>query len=136
MSEAIATRHRLGEEAGGDSDPMRADLTHGELIGSSPREISFFFSFFPISFSFWLIGNLRCFWMGNAEAKPDTSASKRPCQKLACEIQACLQKNDFDSSKCVDTIRVYDECVARAKSAEREGGKEVGGGLPSDAGRK
>ena len=66
--------------------------------------------------------------MGNVEAKPDASASKRPCQKLACEIQACLQRNDFDSSKCVDTIRVYDECVAKAKSVENEGAKGRSGG--------
>ena len=50
--------------------------------------------------------------MGNQPARPELP---RPCQKQACEIQACLKRNDFDSKKCLDTIRMYDACLARVE---------------------
>ncbi|KAK2966082.1 hypothetical protein RJ640_025578 [Escallonia rubra] len=39
-------------------------------------------------------------------AKP----SKEPCKKEACDIQACLVKNNFLSHKCTRVIELLQKC--------------------------
>ncbi|PSS02891.1 Cx9C motif-containing protein [Actinidia chinensis var. chinensis] len=36
--------------------------------------------------------------------------SKEPCKKNACDIQACLSKNNFDSRKCLKVIELLQSC--------------------------
>ncbi|XP_015988963.1 cx9C motif-containing protein 4 [Rousettus aegyptiacus] len=38
---------------------------------------------------------------------------KDPCQKQACEIQKCLQANDYRESKCQAVIQELRKCCAR-----------------------
>ncbi|KAF6090216.1 C-X9-C motif containing 4 [Phyllostomus discolor] len=38
---------------------------------------------------------------------------KDPCQKQACEIQKCLQANNFRDSKCQAVIQELRKCCAR-----------------------
>ena len=41
----------------------------------------------------------------------------RPCQKLACNIQACLQKNDYQADRCRDAVELYQQCIRRVEQA-------------------
>nr|XP_044620128.1 cx9C motif-containing protein 4 isoform X1 [Equus asinus] len=38
---------------------------------------------------------------------------KDPCQKQACEIQKCLQANNYMESKCQAVIKELRKCCAR-----------------------
>ncbi|XP_005994802.1 cx9C motif-containing protein 4 [Latimeria chalumnae] len=38
--------------------------------------------------------------------------SKDPCQKQACEIQKCLQANNYLEDKCAHLIREMRKCCA------------------------
>ncbi|XP_005674087.1 cx9C motif-containing protein 4 [Sus scrofa] len=38
---------------------------------------------------------------------------KDPCQKQACEIQKCLQANNYMESKCQAVIQELRKCCAR-----------------------
>ncbi|KAG4929112.1 hypothetical protein AAZX31_17G000900 [Glycine max] len=40
-------------------------------------------------------------------------ASKEPCKKEACDIQACLSKNNFLPQKCLKVIELLDSCCAK-----------------------
>ena len=33
-----------------------------------------------------------------------------PCQKFACELQVCLQKNNYQESKCQEAIQRLVKC--------------------------
>lgn len=41
--------------------------------------------------------------------------SKEPCKKEACDIQACLSKNMFDSKKCVRVIQLLQSCCEQCE---------------------
>ncbi|XP_057465280.1 uncharacterized protein LOC130755001 [Actinidia eriantha] len=41
--------------------------------------------------------------------------SKEPCKKNACDIQACLSKNNFDSRKCLKVIELLQSCCEQCK---------------------
>ncbi|KAJ1265111.1 hypothetical protein BS78_08G053800 [Paspalum vaginatum] len=41
--------------------------------------------------------------------------SKEPCKKEACDIQACLSKNMFDSRKCVRVIQLLQSCCEQCE---------------------
>lgn len=36
--------------------------------------------------------------------------STEPCKKQACDIQACLSKNNFNPQRCVDVILKLQKC--------------------------
>ncbi|GMP39358.1 hypothetical protein CsSME_00010226 [Camellia sinensis var. sinensis] len=38
---------------------------------------------------------------------------KEPCKKYACDIQACLSKNNFDSRKCLNVIELLQSCCEK-----------------------
>ncbi|NXC80218.1 CMC4 protein, partial [Cercotrichas coryphoeus] len=38
---------------------------------------------------------------------------KDPCQKQACEIQKCLQENNYLESKCEAVLQEMRKCCAR-----------------------
>ncbi|KAG4378231.1 hypothetical protein GLYMA_17G000900v4 [Glycine max] len=45
-------------------------------------------------------------------------ASKEPCKKEACDIQACLSKNNFlpqniHTARCLKVIELLDSCCAK-----------------------
>ncbi|CAN6339877.1 unnamed protein product, partial [Urochloa humidicola] len=48
---------------------------------------------------------------GEGMAQP----SKEPCKKEACDIQACLSKNMFDSRKCVRVIQLLQSCCEQCE---------------------
>ncbi|KAK9162116.1 hypothetical protein Scep_002901 [Stephania cephalantha] len=39
--------------------------------------------------------------------------SKEPCKKEACDIQACLSKNNFNSQKCIEVIEKLQSCCEK-----------------------
>ncbi|CAM8937592.1 unnamed protein product [Rhodiola kirilowii] len=39
-----------------------------------------------------------------------TQPSKEPCKKQACDIQACLTKNNFNSQRCRRVIELLQSC--------------------------
>ncbi|KAL8160515.1 hypothetical protein V2J09_002052 [Rumex salicifolius] len=41
--------------------------------------------------------------------------SKEPCKKNACDIQACLSKNNFNSQRCVHFIEKLQACCEQCK---------------------
>ena len=43
----------------------------------------------------------------SSKPKPD------PCQRYACRIQDCLQKNNYQESKCVKFIKDLEECCKK-----------------------
>ena len=38
------------------------------------------------------------------------SKKSDPCQKFACELQVCLQKNHYQESKCQEAIKRLVKC--------------------------
>ena len=50
-------------------------------------------------------------------------SSDDPCHTLACKIQGCLAKNNFNQNQCEDEMRNYNECVK--KFAEKEKQKQL-----------
>ena len=36
-----------------------------------------------------------------------------PCQRLACEIQECLQRNGYQQQRCAAAIKRFNECKQR-----------------------
>lgn len=40
----------------------------------------------------------------------DLAACEQPCKKQACAIQFCLQRRNYQESKCVDVIQRYYDC--------------------------
>ncbi|KAI8970189.1 hypothetical protein BDF20DRAFT_889787 [Mycotypha africana] len=51
-----------------------------------------------------------------------SNKEESPCLKFACAIQDCLQKNDFQESKCKSQLAALDNCC---KSLLAQGGKSV-----------
>ncbi|PIN13645.1 hypothetical protein CDL12_12000 [Handroanthus impetiginosus] len=41
--------------------------------------------------------------------------SKEPCKKQACDIQACLSKNNFLPQKCVKVIQLLQYCCEQCE---------------------
>lgn len=41
------------------------------------------------------------------------SEAERRCLKHACQIQACLSRNQFQQASCTDAIAAWNSCVAR-----------------------
>ncbi|KAI7829083.1 DUF1903-domain-containing protein [Kickxella alabastrina] len=40
----------------------------------------------------------------------DDKKPKPPCQKEACKLQDCLWRNDFQESRCQETLRALQSC--------------------------
>ncbi|KMZ64891.1 Cox19 family protein (CHCH motif) [Zostera marina] len=38
---------------------------------------------------------------------------KEPCKKEACDIQACLTKNNFNSQRCLKVIELLQTCCEK-----------------------
>ncbi|CAN6353087.1 unnamed protein product, partial [Urochloa humidicola] len=49
------------------------------------------------------------------EGEEMAQPSKEPCKKEACDIQACLSKNMFDSRKCVRVIQLLRSCCEQCE---------------------
>jgi len=45
----------------------------------------------------------------NKEEKTKT----RPCQKEACAIQFCLQREKYDQDRCQSYIEAYEQCLIK-----------------------
>nr|CAD1842062.1 unnamed protein product [Ananas comosus var. bracteatus] len=41
--------------------------------------------------------------------------SKEPCKKEACDIQACLTKNNFDPQRCLKVIELLQSCCEKCE---------------------
>ncbi|KAH9253374.1 hypothetical protein BASA81_008725 [Batrachochytrium salamandrivorans] len=41
------------------------------------------------------------------------SEAEKRCLKHACQIQACLSKNQFQQSSCTDAIAAWNSCVTK-----------------------
>jgi hypothetical protein len=57
----------------------------------------------------------------------DLAACEAACKKQACAIQFCLQRRNYQESRCADVIRGYYDCcrsVTRAAEAMREAPRE------------
>ncbi|KAL5704167.1 hypothetical protein ACHQM5_022633 [Ranunculus cassubicifolius] len=44
-----------------------------------------------------------------------TAEIKEPCKKEACDIQACLSKNNFNSQRCQRVIELLQSCCEQCK---------------------
>ena len=42
-------------------------------------------------------------------------AAERACQKYACQLQDCLQKNDYQEKGCRHWFNKYEECVEKKR---------------------
>ncbi|KAL4183405.1 hypothetical protein AMTRI_Chr11g154980 [Amborella trichopoda] len=40
---------------------------------------------------------------------------REPCHKEACDIQACLTKNNFNSQRCLKVIELLQTCCEKCK---------------------
>lgn len=45
---------------------------------------------------------------------------ERVCKKQACAIQFCLQRRNYQESKCADVIKRYYDCCSAATEAEQK----------------
>ncbi|RLN48840.1 hypothetical protein BBJ28_00003129 [Nothophytophthora sp. Chile5] len=50
----------------------------------------------------------------------NTTLCERVCKKQACAIQFCLQRRNYQESKCADVIKRYYDCCAAATRADQE----------------
>ncbi|KAL6010646.1 hypothetical protein ACLOJK_001083 [Asimina triloba] len=41
--------------------------------------------------------------------------SREPCKKQACDIQACLNKNNFDPQRCLNAIELLQSCCEKCE---------------------
>ncbi|KAG9444108.1 hypothetical protein H6P81_015448 [Aristolochia fimbriata] len=41
--------------------------------------------------------------------------SKEPCKKEACDIQACLTKNNFNPQRCLKVIELLQSCCEKCQ---------------------
>ncbi|UIZ29569.1 hypothetical protein KXD40_002996 [Peronospora effusa] len=59
-------------------------------------------------------------------AEEDKELCERVCKKQACAIQFCLQRHDYQESKCAAVIKQYYNCCAAAMEAEEKTRKPTG----------
>lgn len=52
--------------------------------------------------------------------------TKRECKSLACAIQACLKRRDFDEKRCVKEVEVWRQCDLKLKEIEKRMQEERG----------
>ncbi|KAL9646717.1 hypothetical protein ABK040_001139 [Willaertia magna] len=58
--------------------------------------------------------------MGNSAVTRDRQPpSDDPCHKLACNIQGCLTKNNFNQNKCQDELKAYNECIKKYAETQK-----------------
>ena len=51
-------------------------------------------------------------------SKQSQESSTGPCQKAACDIQACLSKNGYVEARCRNYIKMYEECIKNVNDKE------------------
>ena len=56
--------------------------------------------------------------------KDNERADNGPCQKYACEIQTCLQKNGYDANRCKYEIERFKKCKADYDKRKKDEQKE------------
>ncbi|CAO3635692.1 unnamed protein product [Cunninghamella blakesleeana] len=57
--------------------------------------------------------------MNPMNIKTTNKSSSPPCQQFACQLQDCLQRNNYQESKCQSSIKALKECCDQLLS---EGG--------------
>ena len=63
----------------------------------------------------------------------DVCQKDRRCQQLACDIQWCLSRNNYQQRKCGDFVERYNECCERAvKGAMRRAADAAGAGATTE----
>ena len=55
--------------------------------------------------------------------KKGADVCQRVCKKLACDIQWCLSRSNYQQHKCENFVQKWNECCERAKEKERSGRK-------------
>lgn len=60
--------------------------------------------------------------MAGEVGEMDLAACEAPCKKQACAIQFCLQRRNYQESRCADVIQRYYECC---RSVTRAAGKKA-----------
>mmetsp|Transcript_20778 Transcript_20778/g.40789 ORF Transcript_20778/g.40789 Transcript_20778/m.40789 type:complete len:83 (+) Transcript_20778:926-1174(+) len=65
----------------------------------------------------------------------DPCLTSRRCQKLACDIQWCLSRNNYNEAKCQDFVQRWEACCesVRAKAAAEKQAKSGGATPPESA---
>ncbi|XP_047572877.1 cx9C motif-containing protein 4 isoform X1 [Lutra lutra] len=65
--------------------------------------------------AYWSVASapLACNWFTIFKMSFLDMPQKDPCQKQACEIQKCLQANNYMESKCQAVIQELRKCCAR-----------------------
>ncbi|XP_047958857.1 cx9C motif-containing protein 4 isoform X2 [Salvia hispanica] len=54
-------------------------------------------------------------WIEEKKVEKMTQPSKEPCKKEACNIQACLSKNNFLPQRCVKVIQQLQYCCEQCE---------------------
>jgi hypothetical protein len=62
--------------------------------------------------------------MGN---KQTTTKQNDPCHKYACDIQTCLQNNNYSQEKCTHIVQIYNDCVKQYAQKEEEKKEQLKG---------
>ncbi|KAG3027973.1 hypothetical protein PC120_g5121 [Phytophthora cactorum] len=57
---------------------------------------------------------------GTLKMATEKELCERVCKKQACAIQFCLQRRNYQESKCAEVIKRYYDCCAAAKEAEQK----------------
>ncbi len=62
-----------------------------------------------------------------AMVDPDVErAAQHRCQALACAIQTCLARNDYNHDKCERVIQTWKECYDKALAEATEAAIDYG----------
>lgn len=52
----------------------------------------------------------------------EIGAKKRECKTLACAIQTCLERKNYDEKKCKSEIAEWQRCFDELKKLEKTNG--------------
>ncbi|XP_039123886.1 cx9C motif-containing protein 4, mitochondrial [Dioscorea cayenensis subsp. rotundata] len=67
----------------------------------------------PIVFLFSFVSPETKLSRWESMATGDQKKNKEPCKKEACDIQACLTKNNFNPQRCLKVIELLQSCCEK-----------------------
>ncbi len=107
-------KHSANQIHEGEFCPVQEVLgVDGYLIEGANRRGPFHYP----SAEFSLVSSSFCLDM-NAEEAQSLGKTKRECKALACAIQRCLTRRDYDEKRCLKEIADWHECDRRLKTLQ------------------
>mmetsp|Transcript_14944 Transcript_14944/g.38190 ORF Transcript_14944/g.38190 Transcript_14944/m.38190 type:complete len:81 (+) Transcript_14944:272-514(+) len=68
--------------------------------------------------------------MSPPTARDERDAAEKACQKLACAIQTCLRRHQYQQDRCDATIEAWNRCVEEQQRLARAATPGGSTGIP------